>query len=136
MVESEADSLPEDVMLGAVVFGHEQMQVAIKAINELKAEAGKPAWNWQPPPANAALEAALAAHARSRAGRGLPDHRQASSAATRIQAIKEAALQALAGGDAPQFDAGRRVARNSAISNTASCAVASSTASRASTAAT
>ena len=37
MVESEADSLPEDVMLGAVVFGHEQMQVAIKAINELKA---------------------------------------------------------------------------------------------------
>ncbi len=47
MVESEADRLPEDVMLGAVVFGHEQMQVAIKAINELKAEAGKPAWNWR-----------------------------------------------------------------------------------------
>jgi len=42
MVESEATGLPEDVMLGAVLFGHEQMQVAIKAINELKAEAGRP----------------------------------------------------------------------------------------------
>ena len=49
MVESEADCLSEEVMLGAVVFGHEQMQIAIKAINELKAEAGKPAWDWQAP---------------------------------------------------------------------------------------
>jgi len=48
MVESEADRLSEEVMLGAVVFGHEQMQIAIKAINELKAEAGKPAWAWKP----------------------------------------------------------------------------------------
>ena len=45
MVESEAQELPEDVMLGAVMFGHEQMQVAIRAINELKAECGKPAWD-------------------------------------------------------------------------------------------
>jgi polyribonucleotide nucleotidyltransferase len=44
MVESEAKQLPEDVMLGAVLFGHEQMQVAIKAINEMVAEAGKEAW--------------------------------------------------------------------------------------------
>ncbi len=42
MVESEAQELPEDVMLGAVVFGHEQMQAAIKAINELADEGGKP----------------------------------------------------------------------------------------------
>ena len=42
MVESEAHQLSEDVMLGAVVFGHEQMQAAIKAINELVVEAGKP----------------------------------------------------------------------------------------------
>jgi len=49
MVESEADLLTEDEMLGAVTFGHEQMQVAIKAINELTAEAGKPKWDWQPP---------------------------------------------------------------------------------------
>ena len=46
MVESQADSLPEDVMLGAVTFGHQQMQPAIQAINELKGQAGKSAWTW------------------------------------------------------------------------------------------
>ncbi|MEY4363049.1 MAG: hypothetical protein RLZZ24_401 [Pseudomonadota bacterium] len=49
MVESEALQLPEDVMLGAVVFGHEQSQVAINAIHDLVRDAGKPAWDWQPP---------------------------------------------------------------------------------------
>ena len=49
MVESEADLLSEDEMLGAVTFGHQQMQVAIQAIEELAAEAGKPKWDWQPP---------------------------------------------------------------------------------------
>jgi polyribonucleotide nucleotidyltransferase len=49
MVESEAGVLSEDVMLGAVMFGHEQMQVAINAIKELAAEVGKPAWDWQAP---------------------------------------------------------------------------------------
>jgi len=49
MVESEADQLSEDVMLGAVVYGHEQGNIAIAAINELVREAGKPEWNWQPP---------------------------------------------------------------------------------------
>ena len=55
MVESEALELPEDVMLGAVGFGHEQMQAAIQAIHELAEEAGKPAWEWQPPAKNEAL---------------------------------------------------------------------------------
>src|SRR5690349_20694422 len=55
MVESEADQLPEDVMLGAVVFGHEQMQTAIDAIHELVREGGKPEWDWQPAPKNEAL---------------------------------------------------------------------------------
>jgi polyribonucleotide nucleotidyltransferase len=55
MVESEAEELSEDVMLGAVVFGHEQMQAAIRAINELADEAGKPAWDWQPPAQNQSL---------------------------------------------------------------------------------
>ncbi|KAI5913391.1 polyribonucleotide nucleotidyltransferase [Thauera sp. 2A1] len=55
MVESEAQELPEQVMLGAVVFGHEQMQTAIKAINELVEVAGKPEWDWQAPAANEAL---------------------------------------------------------------------------------
>jgi len=49
MVESEAQQLPEDVMLGAVVFGHEQMQVVIAAINEMVDEIGVPEYNWQPP---------------------------------------------------------------------------------------
>jgi polyribonucleotide nucleotidyltransferase len=63
MVESEADCLAEDIMLGAVVFGHDQMQVAIDAINELKAEAGKPDWNWQAPEVNTALVDAVKAQA-------------------------------------------------------------------------
>ncbi|WP_142804439.1 polyribonucleotide nucleotidyltransferase [Tepidiphilus sp. J10] len=59
MVESEAQELPEDVMLGAVVFGHEQMQAAIQAINELVEVAGKPAWDWKAPQPNEALVARI-----------------------------------------------------------------------------
>ena len=55
MVESEAMELPEDIMLGAVVFGHQQMQTAINAINELADEAGKDVWDWQPPAPNTEL---------------------------------------------------------------------------------
>jgi polyribonucleotide nucleotidyltransferase len=55
MVESEAKELPEDVMLGAVVFGHEQMQAVINMINELAAEVGKEAWDWTPPEPNTAV---------------------------------------------------------------------------------
>jgi polyribonucleotide nucleotidyltransferase len=65
MVESEADSLPEDVMLGAVVFGHEQLQVAIKAINALVAQAGKPKWDWKAPPVDADLVSFVKAQAES-----------------------------------------------------------------------
>ena len=49
MVESEADQLSEEIMLGGVVFGHEQGNVAINAIHELVRDAGKPVWDWQPP---------------------------------------------------------------------------------------
>ncbi|NMG27839.1 polyribonucleotide nucleotidyltransferase [Aromatoleum evansii] len=55
MVESEAQELSEEVMLGSVVFGHQQMQAAIRAINELVEIAGKPEWDWQPPAKNEAL---------------------------------------------------------------------------------
>jgi len=65
MVESEAQELPEDVMLGAVVFGHENMQVAIQAINELAEVAGKPSWNWTPPAGDAALVTKVTALAES-----------------------------------------------------------------------
>ena len=49
MVESEASELPEEVMLGSVMFGHEQLQAAIKLVNDLKEEAGKEAWDWSAP---------------------------------------------------------------------------------------
>ena len=55
MVESEADCLSEEVMLGAVTFGHEQMQAAITAINELAAEVGKPRMEWSAPEVNETL---------------------------------------------------------------------------------
>jgi polyribonucleotide nucleotidyltransferase len=59
MVESEAQQLSEEVMLGGVVFGHEQMQVVISTIDELVREAGKPEWDWQPPARNEPLIAAV-----------------------------------------------------------------------------
>lgn len=60
MVESEAKRLSEEIMLGAVVFGHDQMQAAIKAINELVEAAGKPEWDWQAPAKNEPLIARVA----------------------------------------------------------------------------
>ncbi len=56
MVESEAKELPESIMLGAVMFGHQHMQVAIQAIEELVKEAGKPAWDWEAPTVNPEIE--------------------------------------------------------------------------------
>lgn len=61
MVESEAQQLPEDVMLGAVVFGHEQGRIAIDAIHELVREAGKPVWDWVAPAKDEELIAKVAA---------------------------------------------------------------------------
>ncbi|MCL1066610.1 polyribonucleotide nucleotidyltransferase [Shewanella olleyana] len=49
MVESEAKSLAEEIMLGAVTYGHDQQQIVVQAIAEFKAEAGKPAWDWTAP---------------------------------------------------------------------------------------
>ena len=65
MVESEAQQLSEEIMLGAVVFGHDQMQAVIKAINELVEVAGKPEWDWQPPAKDQALIAKVAALAEA-----------------------------------------------------------------------
>jgi polyribonucleotide nucleotidyltransferase len=60
MVESEAKELSEDQMLGGVLFAHQEMQVAVNAINELKAEAGKPAWDWEVAAINESLKSAVA----------------------------------------------------------------------------
>jgi polyribonucleotide nucleotidyltransferase len=104
MVESEADGLNEEVMLGAVMFGHEQMQVAIKAINELTAEAGKPKWSWVAPQPNNELKSAVAAFAEKdlAAAYTLTEKQQRYA---KIGEIKAAAIEALAKGDAAKFTA-------------------------------
>ncbi|AGA34743.1 Polyribonucleotide nucleotidyltransferase [Thioalkalivibrio nitratireducens DSM 14787] len=65
MVESEASELSEEVMLGAVMYGHEQMQAAIQAIRELAADAGKPAWDWTAPETDDSLDVRVAEVARN-----------------------------------------------------------------------
>ena len=98
MVESEANMLSEDVMLGAVMFGHEHMQTAISAIKELAAEVGKPAWDWEAPAEDQELASAVAAAAES----GLTDAYQISDKVERQAAVgdaKTAAVESLAEGD-------------------------------------
>jgi len=102
MVESEAKGLPEDVMLGAVVFGHEQMQVAIRAIRELAAEAGKPRWSWQPPAENAELTSAVALHAQAALAQAYTITEKQQRHA-RISEVKAQTLTTLAGGEAPKW---------------------------------
>jgi polyribonucleotide nucleotidyltransferase len=104
MVESEADGLNEEVMLGAVMFGHEQMQIAIKAIKELAAEAGKPKWTWVAPEPNKELLAAVGtfAEASVTAAYAVTEKQQRYA---KIKEIKAAAIEALTKGDAPKFTA-------------------------------
>ena len=104
MVESEASGLSEEVMLGAVMFGHEQMQVAIDTINELAAEVGKPAWDWQAPEEDNDLAAAVAAEAES----GLADAYRITDKQDRqaaVSAAKAAAIVALSGGEEARWSA-------------------------------
>jgi polyribonucleotide nucleotidyltransferase len=84
MVESEANQLPEDVMLGAVVYGHDQMQSVIKAIDELVEIAGKPEWEWQPPARNEALIARISALAET----GMRDAYRTRNKQERTQLIR------------------------------------------------
>ncbi|MCB1919171.1 MAG: polyribonucleotide nucleotidyltransferase [Candidatus Competibacteraceae bacterium] len=91
MVESEADGLSEEVMLGAVVFGHEQMQAAIRAIQELAAEAGSKSLNWQPPTSDQALEDAVRAAAES----ALTEAYQIAEKLDRQQRVREIREQTL-----------------------------------------
>ena len=95
MVESEASNLSEKVMLGAVVFGHEQMQVAISAIRELAAEAGRAAFDWQPPEVDSELVAAVAGQAEAKIAEAyLVTDKQERYA--KIGEIKSAVIAALA----------------------------------------
>ncbi|MBB1160834.1 polyribonucleotide nucleotidyltransferase [Aquariibacter albus] len=92
MVESEADQLSEEVMLGGVVFGHEQGKVAIAAINELVREAGKPVWDWQPPAKDEAFIAKVTALAEG----PLRAAYQIRSKQARTQACRDANAQVFA----------------------------------------
>ncbi|WP_341742921.1 polyribonucleotide nucleotidyltransferase [Azonexus hydrophilus] len=92
MVESEADQLSEEVMLGAVVFGHNEMQKAINAINELVEEAGKPEWDWQPP----AKDEALVARLKDLVGAKLEEAYSITSKQARSQRVKEISAEAVA----------------------------------------
>jgi polyribonucleotide nucleotidyltransferase len=102
MVESEADCLTEEVMLGAVLFGHEQMQAAIGAIDRLAAEAGKPRWDWKAPDANTALAQAVAAEAKV-AIAGAYGIVVKQERVARLEAIRAATQAALSGGENPKF---------------------------------
>jgi len=86
MVESEAQQLSEDLMLGAVVFGHEQGKIAINAIHELVRDAGKPVWDWQPP----AKDEPLIAKVNELAGAKLQAAYQIRSKQARTQACRVA----------------------------------------------
>ena len=104
MVESEADGLSEEVMLGAVMYGHEQMQVAIDTISELAAEVGKPAWDWEAPAEDQELTAAVASQATA----GLTAAYQLTDKQERQGAVgdaKSAAIEALADDDDGKWSA-------------------------------
>ena len=92
MVESEAKQLSEEIMLGGVVFGHEQSKIAIAAINELVRDAGKPAWDWAAP----AKDEAFIAKVNSLAEAPLRAAYQIRSKQARTQATREVTANTLA----------------------------------------
>ncbi|HSP56686.1 MAG TPA: polyribonucleotide nucleotidyltransferase [Halomonas sp.] len=104
MVESEAKELLEDEMLGGVLFAHQEMQVAISAIKELAAEAGKPKWDWQPAIENTALKTTVAEAFEDKVGEAyrLTDKMIRQDA---LSAIKAEAVEQLAGEGDGKFDA-------------------------------
>jgi polyribonucleotide nucleotidyltransferase len=104
MVESEAEGLSEEVMLGSVVFGHEQMQIAIKAIKEIAAEAGKPRWTWQATADDPELVNAVALHAQAALGQAYSITEKLARQ-TRVKEIKDQTTTTLTAGDSPKWNA-------------------------------
>ncbi len=91
MVESEANILSEEVMLGAVMYGHREMQAVIKAVNELAAEIGKPRWEWLP----AEVNETLAEQISSAYQQPLSDAYKISEKLSRQQAVGELRAKAI-----------------------------------------
>ena len=102
MVESDARQLPEEVMLGAVMFGHREMQTAIAAIRQLAAEAGKPRWDWQPPAENVALKQAVAAQAQAALSEAYGTVSK-QARVSRLAEIRQSVQSTLAGGENPPY---------------------------------
>ncbi len=102
MVESEAQQLSEEVMLGAVVYGHEQSKTAINAIHELVRDAGKPVWDWKAPARDEALIAKVDAHGKDK----LVAAYQIRNKQARTQACRAAYADVFAGlkADGVEFD--------------------------------
>ncbi|QIB64877.1 polyribonucleotide nucleotidyltransferase [Kineobactrum salinum] len=103
MVESEAQELSEDQMLGAVLYGHQEMQVVIQAINELVAEAGKPRWDWEPAAVNQELTAAVESQVKSELGEAYRITDKAERYG-RVSEIRKACVEALAVEGGPSAD--------------------------------
>ncbi|MCR9090054.1 MAG: polyribonucleotide nucleotidyltransferase [Proteobacteria bacterium] len=103
MVESEAQQLSEEIMLGAVLFGHEQMQAAIKAINELTEKAGQPRWEWTPPADAGVVLEAVRAEAGDRMAQAfaITDKLERRD---RVAEVKTAVKEALCSGDNARYD--------------------------------
>jgi len=102
MVESQAAGLSEEVMLGSVVFGHEQMQVAINAINEIVKQAGKPRWEWKPSPDDPELVSAVALHAQAALAQAYTITEKLERQA-RVGEIKQQTIATLTGGESPKW---------------------------------
>ena len=104
MVESEADQLPEQVMLDSVVYGHEQMQTVIQAIRELAAEAGVEAWDWQPPEKDTALAEAVSRTVQDQLTEAY-QIREKQQRYGRLSEIRSSVVEQLTEGDEPQWTA-------------------------------
>jgi polyribonucleotide nucleotidyltransferase len=96
MVESEADELSEDEMLGAVLYAHDEMQTVINAVNEFAAEAAKPTWEWEAPAENTELKEAVTAAVGADVGEAYQISDKMARY-TRLGEIKDAAVAQLCG---------------------------------------
>lgn len=108
MVESEAKELTEDQMLGAVLFAHQEMQVVIKAINELKAEVGKDAWEWQA----AEIDTALVESVSEKFAAGIAEAYKVTDKMERqdrLGELRDQAVEQLVGEEGPDEDEVRGV---------------------------
>jgi polyribonucleotide nucleotidyltransferase len=103
MVESQAQELSEDQMLGAVLFAHQEMQVVIQAINELVAEAGKPRWDWKAPEVDQELLAAVENFVKTDLGEAYRITEKAERY-ERVTAVRKACTAALAVEGGPSAD--------------------------------